>query len=66
LQRNRCESFTKTSSKCEILVTTINDHGMGKGINLEGGMNTKLSSFSLSNHKTHTRGFRELEGENGA
>ena len=53
LQRNRCESFTKTSSRHKILVTTIKDHGMGKGITFEGGKNTKLSSFSLSNHKTH-------------
>ena len=70
LKRNRRESFTKTSSKCEIPITTIKDHGMGKRINLEGGMNTKISSFSFSNHKTHkdtyTRGFKEPRGENGA
>jgi hypothetical protein len=40
---------------------------MGKGIALEGSKNTKLSFFSLSNHKTHKtyiRGFRGLGGEN--
>jgi hypothetical protein len=49
-------------------MTTTKDHGMGKGITLEGGKNTKFSSFSILNYKTqndtHTRGFREARGEN--
>jgi hypothetical protein len=37
-----CESFTKTSSRHKIPITTIKDHEMGKGITLEGGENIKL------------------------